>query len=77
MLQLYTQLRDFKHGAKVLHPPPPLFIQENGHHPSRTWFNKRFFSVMDRSYGGQSAHAGGATFYANLGISEDILQAIG
>lgn len=32
---------------------------------------------MDGSYGGQSARAGGATFYANLGISEDVLQAIG
>lgn len=32
---------------------------------------------MDCSYGEQSVHAGGATFYANLCISEDVLQAIG
>ena len=32
---------------------------------------------MDCSYGGQSVRTSGATFYANLGISEDVLQAIG
>jgi hypothetical protein len=72
MLQLYTQLRDQKHGARS-----PLFLRENGSHPSRAWFEKKFFKLVDRSYGGQSARAGGATFYANLGISEDVLQAIG
>ncbi|KAG6823025.1 hypothetical protein H0H92_011682, partial [Tricholoma furcatifolium] len=30
-----------------------------------------------RSFGGQSARAGGATFYAGLGISEDIIMGIG
>jgi hypothetical protein len=72
MLQLYTQLRDLKHGARS-----PLFLRENGSHPSRAWFEKKFFKLVDRSYGGQSARAGGATFYANLGISEDVLQALG
>lgn len=72
LLQFYTQLRDRKHGARS-----PLFIRENGQHPSRAWFDKIFFSVLDHSYGGQSARAGGATFYASLGISEDVLQAIG
>ena len=72
LLRTYTHLRDHKHGARS-----PLFLTENGQHPSRTWFNKRFFALLDHSYGGQSARAGGATFYASLGVSEDILQAIG
>lgn len=72
LLQLYTQIRDLKHGARS-----PLFLRENGRHPSRAWFDKRLFTIVDRSFGGQSARAGGATFYANLGISEDVLQAIG
>jgi hypothetical protein len=72
LLRLYTQLRDRIHGARS-----PLFLRENGQHPTRAWFDKRFFAVMDRSYGGQSARAGGATFYASLGVSEDVLQAIG
>jgi hypothetical protein len=72
LLHLYTRLRDIKHGARF-----PLFLRENGQHPSRAWFEKKFFTLVDRSYGGQSARAGGATFYANLGISEDVLQAIG
>ena len=73
-LRLYTACHDQKHGARS-----PLFLRENGQHPSRAWFEKKFFSagVLDRSFGGQSARAGGATFYANLGISEDVLQAIG
>jgi hypothetical protein len=72
LLRLYTHLRELKHGARS-----PLFLREHGLHPSRAWFDKRFFSLLDRSYGGQSARAGGATFYASLGISEDVLQAIG
>lgn len=71
-LRLYTQIRDLKHGAHSA-----LFLRENGRHPSRAWFDKKFFALVDRSFGGQSARAGGATFYANLGISEDVLQAIG
>jgi hypothetical protein len=72
LLQSYTQARDHLHGARAA-----LFLRENGQHPTRAWFERKFFMVMDHSYGGQSARAGGATFYANLGISEDVLQAIG
>jgi hypothetical protein len=72
MLRLYTQLRDHTHGARS-----PLFLRENGQHPSRAWFDQKFFKLVDHSYGGQSVRAGGATFYASLGISEDVLQAIG
>lgn len=72
LLRLYTQLRDHLHGARS-----PLFLRENGLHPSRSWFDKKFFATQNHSYGGQSVRAGGATFYAGLGISEDVLQAIG
>jgi hypothetical protein len=72
LLRLYTQLRDRRHGARS-----PLFLRDNGLHPSRAWFDKKFFAVLNHSYGGQSVRAGGATFYAGLGISEDVLQAIG
>jgi hypothetical protein len=72
LLKIFTQIRDRLHGARS-----PLFLRENGKHPTRAWFEKKFFILMDHSYGGQSARAGGATFYAGLGISEDVLQAIG
>ena len=72
LLHLYTQLRDHHHGARS-----PLFLRENGFHPSRAWFDKKFFTLLNHSYGGQSVRAGGATYYASLGISEDVLQAIG
>jgi len=72
LLHTYTKLRDSKHGARS-----PLFLRENGLHPSRSWFDRKFFAVLDHSYGGQSARAGGATFYASLGVTEDVLQAIG
>ena len=32
---------------------------------------------MDRSFGGHSPHAGGATYYAALGLSESIIMALG
>ncbi|KAF8231806.1 hypothetical protein L208DRAFT_1275016, partial [Tricholoma matsutake] len=74
LLRAYTQLCDHKHGACS-----PLFIQENGSHPSCAWFDHRFFTLLDCSHGGQliSSRAGGATFYASLGILEDVLQALG
>jgi hypothetical protein len=71
LLRSYTHLRDLRHHARS-----PLFLRENGTHPSRSWFHRKFFAILDRSFGGQSARAGGATFYASLGISEDILQAL-
>jgi hypothetical protein len=68
----YLQRRDALHGAKAA-----LFLCEDGSLPSRSWFDRRFFKVLDRSFGGHSARAGGATFYAALGISEDVIQALG
>ena len=72
LLQDYVKHRDAVHGGRAA-----LFICENGSHPTRSWFEKKFFAVLDRSFGGHSPRAGGATFYASLGLSEDIIQALG
>jgi hypothetical protein len=72
LLHTYIKWRDSIHGAKSA-----LFICQNGRPPTRRWFEQRLFSCLDRSYGGHSARAGGATFYASLGLSEDIIQALG
>lgn len=68
----YIARRDQAHGCAAA-----LFLTEEGTHPTRSWFDSTFFSVLDRDYGGHSARAGGATFYASLGLSEDIIQAVG
>ena len=72
LLRAYVVRRDAFHGAKL-----PLFICRDGSLPTRSWFDSKFFSLLDRSFGGHSARAGGATFYSSLGLSEDIIQAIG
>jgi hypothetical protein len=72
LLQDYVKCRDAVHGGRAA-----LFIRENGSHPTRSWFDAKFFKVLNRSFGGHSPRAGGATFYASLGLSEDIIQALG
>jgi hypothetical protein len=72
LLHRYISRRDAVHGCRS-----PLFLTELGLHPTRRWFDKRFFTILDRSFGGHSPRAGGATFYASLGLSEDIIQALG
>jgi hypothetical protein len=72
LLQDYVAARNSLHGAKTA-----LFLTQDGTIPSRHWFDKRFFARLDRSFGGHSACAGSATFYASLGLSEDIIQALG
>ncbi|KAF8805357.1 hypothetical protein BYT27DRAFT_7297946 [Phlegmacium glaucopus] len=42
-----------------------------------SWFDSKLFTFVDRSFGGHSARAGGATFYASLGLSESIIMALG
>ena len=56
---------------------PTLFLRKDGAIPTQTWFDKRFFVVLNQSYGGHWAHAGGATYYVNLGLPEEIIQALG
>ena len=72
LLQEFVQARDAIHGARRA-----LFLREDGSHPTRTWFDSKFFSLVDRSFGGHSLRAGGATFYAALGLLESIIMALG
>jgi len=72
LLQEYAVRRDGQHGGKTA-----LFLRENGTIPTRSWFDSKFFTLLDRQFGGHSARAGGATFYASLGLTEDIIQALG
>jgi hypothetical protein len=72
LMQEYLLRRDIRHGAKAA-----LFLCADGNSPSRSWFDRRFFKVLDRSFGGHSARVGGATFYAALGLTEDVIQALG
>ena len=71
LLQEYTTRRDARHGGKTA-----LFLCEDGTIPTRSWFDGKFFTLLDRQFGGHSARAGGATFYASLGLTEDIIQAL-
>jgi hypothetical protein len=72
LLIKYTARRDALHGAKAA-----LFMCADGSIPTWAWFDRRFFKCLDRSFGGHSARAGRATFYASLGLSEDVIQALG
>jgi hypothetical protein len=72
LLKEYVQLRDSCHGAL-----PALFLRYDGSLPTRSWFERKFFTIMDRQFGGHSCRAGGATFYASLGLTEDVIQALG
>jgi hypothetical protein len=72
LLRDYVQRRDKLHGARRA-----LFLREDGSHPTRAWFDSKLFSLIDRSFGGHSLRAGGATYYASLGLSESIIMALG
>ncbi|KAF8811953.1 hypothetical protein BYT27DRAFT_7221270 [Phlegmacium glaucopus] len=63
---------DGVHGLRL-----PLFLREDGSHPTCAWFDTKLFTFIDRTYGGHSARAGGATFYASLGLSDSIIMALG
>ena len=53
-----------------------LFLREDGSHPTHAWFESKLFSFVDRSFGGHSPRASGATFYAALGLSESVIMAL-
>jgi hypothetical protein len=72
LLHEFVCLRDKVHGARRA-----LFLREDGSHPTRAWFESHLFSFVDRSFGGHSPRAGGATFYAALGLSESVIMALG
>jgi hypothetical protein len=72
LLQEYVAQHDGHHGARAA-----LFLHENGSHPTRSWFDMKFFTILDHRFGGHSPRAGYTTFLASLGVSETIIQAIG
>ena len=72
LLHEFVCIRDKIHGARRA-----LFLREDGSHPTRAWFESKLFSFVDRSFGGHSPRAGGATFYAALGLSESVIMALG
>lgn len=72
MLKDYVSLRD-----RFVPSSAALFVRSDGSLPTRAWFESKLFAVVNRDFGGHSARAGGATFYANLGVSVDVIQAIG
>jgi hypothetical protein len=63
LLREYTTRRDALHGARAA-----LFLREDGTIPTRSWFDKKFFALLSREYGGHSPRAGAATFYASLSV---------
>ena len=72
LLQEYTSARDSLHGAR-----PALFICSNGSVPNRSWFESRLHAMFGKEFGCVSCRAGGATYYASLGLQESILMALG
>jgi hypothetical protein len=55
----------------------PIWITSQGTIPTRSFFMNRLHSFFDRSMGGQSMRAGGATLLAENGVSPSIIQAMG
>jgi len=62
LLTDYVSHHEKLHGATA-----SLFLCKDGSHPSWSWFDSKFFSVLDHSFGRHSACARGATYYASLG----------
>ena len=71
LLQKYVSWQDRLHGTKSI-----LFLWENGSHPSRPWFDLKFFAILDCRYSGHSPQTGYVTFLVSLGVSEFIIQAV-
>jgi len=71
LMHEYITHRDHLHGAC-----PALFICTDGSVPTRSWFNRKFFALLDSNFGGHSLHVGAATYYASLGLSESVIQAL-
>jgi hypothetical protein len=72
MLRDYVALRDKYHPHNAA-----LFVRQDGSVPTKRWFLAHLLRVVGRGFSGHSARAGGATFYARLGIPGDIIQGIG
>src|SRR5271154_2093707 len=72
LLSSFLVLRDTHHSLQQ-----GLFLRKDGSFPNRSWFEKHLSRFVNKSFGGHSAWAGGATFYASLGLSEDVIQGLG
>jgi len=55
----------------------PLWITEAGEVPTRSFFTSRLSRFFDKSVGGQSMRAGGATSLAEHGVPPSIIQPLG
>jgi hypothetical protein len=55
----------------------PLWLNENGTVPTRSFFMRRLRVFFDSDVGGQSMRAGGATSLAENGVAPHIIQGIG
>ena len=68
IIRMILSTIDRQHGAVA-----SLFLRENGTHPTRSCFDSIFCPLVDHSFGGHLARAGdAATYYADLGLSQDI-----
>lgn len=56
---------------------PALWINANQQVPTRHWFISRLRIVLPNTYAGHSLRAGGATYFAARGWSDDRIQALG
>lgn len=72
LLKHYVIARDRRHGACSA-----LFLRQDGSIPTHSWFDSKLFSFVDKSFGRHSPRAGGATYYASLGLPSEIIMAIG
>ena len=68
----YITQHDNLHGTC-----PALFICANGSVPTCSWFDQKFFALLNQDFGGHSPQVGAATYYARLGVSESIIQVLG
>jgi hypothetical protein len=55
----------------------PLWLTEKGEVPNRSFFTNRLRLFFDKSVGGQSMRAGGATSLAEHGVPPAIIQPMG
>ncbi|KAI0374165.1 hypothetical protein BV20DRAFT_924163, partial [Pilatotrama ljubarskyi] len=53
---------------------PALWITSSGSVPTRSWFINRMRRVLPTTFAGHSLRAGGATYYAARGWSDDRIQ---
>ena len=62
LMHNYIIHRDHLHGAC-----PTLFICANGSVPTHSWFDRKFFLLLDRDFGRHCPCVGAATYYAKIG----------